>query len=177
MSDEELIYLMREKNEDAELLLVEKYDKIIQRTSFLTVGYFAYDSEVKSTAYAVLMQCVQSYDDKLNSLFGTYYTFCLKNRLRSLLKQYRYGVKRHWMYDYQDITEIDVKDHMLNDPIQRYIVEETCADIVAHLKPLECAIFEKSREGYTSAEVAELEGVSVKKVYNTIHKVKKMLKK
>lgn len=177
MSDEELIYLMREKNEDAELLFVEKYEKIIHRTSFLTVGYFAQDSEVKSMAYTVLMQCVQSYDEKLNSLFSTYYTFCLKNRLRSLLKQYRYGVKRQWTYDYQDITEIEVRDHTLNDPLQQYIAEEMYTGVLENLKPQECAIFEKTRDGYTSAEVAELEGVSVKKVYNTMYKVKKLLKK
>lgn len=177
MTDEELIYLMREKNEDAEQLFIEKYDKVIQRTSFLTVGYFAQDSEVKSMAYTVLMQCVQSYDEKLNNLFATYYTFCLKNRLKSLLKQYRYGVKRQWTYDYQDITEIEVKDYTLNDPIEQYIAEETYANISLHLKPIEQNIFEKTRDGYTSVEVAELEGVSVKKVYNTMYKVKKMLKK
>lgn len=177
MSDEELVYLIREKNEDAETLLVEKYEKIIQRVSYATVGYFAQDNEVKSMSYIVLMQCIQSYDEKLNSLFITYYNICLRNRLKSLLKQYRYGVKRQWMYDYQDITEVEVKDYTLCDPIQAYIIADTCSDIIAHLSQLEQSIFQQSLDGYSSNEIAINENIPVKKVYNTMHKIKKMMKK
>lgn len=176
MSDEELIYLIREKNEDAEQLFIQKYEKVIQRTSFASVGYFAQDNEVKSMAYMVLMQCVQSYDGMLNSLFGTYYNTCLRNRLKSLLRQYRYGVKRQWMYNYQDITEIEVSDCTLHDPVQQYIAEEVWNDVSDNLSPLEQTIFQQSLDGYNSAEIAQSAAISIKKVYNTMHKVKKMLK-
>lgn len=176
MTDEELVYLMREKNEDAESIFVKRYERVIQRLSFSTVGHFAHDSEVKSTAYMVLMQCIQSYDEKLNSLFMTYYHTCLKKRLNSLLKQYRYSEKRRWLYDYQDIHEVEVGDYTLHDPIQNYIVDEEYHVLKAYLNDLEWRIFQMCTEGYKSAEIADVLNIQIKKVYNTVHKIKKMLK-
>lgn len=177
MTDEELVYLMREKNEDAESIFMKKYENVIQRISFTAVGYFAHDNEVKSTAYFVLMQCVQSYDEKLNNLFITYYNTCLRNRLKSLLRRYHYGEKNQWIHTYQDITEMEVKDYTLHDPLQQYIVEEQKTEVLAYLNVIEKAVFHKTIEGYNSAEIAMSENVPIKKVYNTIYKVKKMLKK
>lgn len=176
MSDEELVYLMREKNEDAETLFMQRYDSLIQKMSFKAVGYYAHDSEVKSMAYIVLMQCIQSYDDILNNLFSTYYQTCLRKRLNSLLKRNRYSEKSKWNYSYQDITEIEVKDYTLHDPIQKYIVEEVCEEVVNYLTPVERRVFQQCVEGYNSTEIAEREGVNIKKVYNTVHKIRKMLK-
>lgn len=177
MTDEELVYLIREKNEDAEYVFMKRYERIIPKISYTAVGSFANDSEVLSTAYIVLMQCVYSYDDILNNNFKGYFSMCLKRRLNSLLKKYRYSEKSRWNYNYLDVTDVEISDYTLNDPVQKYIFEEEKGMIGKALTPLEQRIFFAYVEGYQSPEIALEERVPIKKVYNTIHKVRKMLKR
>lgn len=177
MTDEELVYLIREKNEDAEYLFMKRYESIIPKISFAAVGHFANDSEVISTAYIVLMQCVYSYDDILNNNFKAYFSMCLRRRLNSLLKKYRYSEKSRWNYNYLDLADVEISDYTLNDPVQKYIFEEEKGTIVQALTPLEKRIFIAYVEGYQALEIALDESVPIKKVYNTIHKVRKMLKR
>ena len=91
INDYELIYEVRERNEDSYNLLIKKYSTLIRRIAdeyYRKCKRFKieYDDLVQEGYYG-LFQALDNYDEE-TSLFYTFASLCIKREMERLIKSY-----------------------------------------------------------------------------------------
>ena len=90
-NDYELVYEIREQNEDAYNIMMQKYSTLINKYASLYYSKaksykIEYDDLVQE-GYIGLFQAIDSYDEN-SSLFYTFASLCIKREMERLIKSY-----------------------------------------------------------------------------------------
>lgn len=175
ISDDLLIKLRREGNQDAIDLLLERYRKFIYgiiNDFFKTQNeYHDYD-EYYQESICIFLSCIDKYDENC----GCFYFFvrrCVERRLKHILeREKRYnGILSldEYMYDDNKETRLDyVKEDEKNFILYDKIEEK--------LDSLSSEVIRLKMRGYTYEEMSSILGVGTQTIYRRISKIKKILK-
>lgn len=168
-NDYELIYLIKEGNERAEKILYDKYSRYIySMMNDLNVYKIHYDDFYQEGLMAVMM-AIKTYDMESKCSFLSYFYIILKRRF------YRY-------YNY--LCGLELPFSKIYDGFREESVGYTDNEVNYYELGLSLLKLDFDKEvyrllyklGYTPRMICEILGCDTKKVYNTIQKIKGVLK-
>lgn len=177
ISDEEVVSLVQENNEDAERILYKRYDAIISKYIKYSNRDMRSYSELYSNAQLVLMEAVQKYDTTYKVPFERYFKFCLKRRFIDYWRSQHY--KNHFVHSV--IYASEDFDYLVNTESisyeDRLILNEDITNFYNALPEFETEVAKRYYDNMKAAEIAKELNVSEKKIYNTVYAIKKKVEK
>jgi len=95
ISDYELIYYVRQKDEESQLLLIQRYHRTIWAIIHSIIpspkpAYIDLD-DLYQEGLIGLLEAVDNYKEDKEASFGTFARVCVEREIRSLLRKYRSG--------------------------------------------------------------------------------------
>ena len=188
------MYLVKESNEDAKDIILEKYryviDIIFSKYKSLGKNVGLESSDLYQEALLGFMDAVNNYSEKKDVKLVTFISFCVRRRLNmALMKANR--VKHRFLndslslehyYDNIDATMMDlISDNEENNPLNNLMNEEEFLDlnekIKEHLSKNEYEVYELLRNGFSYTEIATLLDKTPKSVDNAIQRIKGKVRK
>ncbi len=184
-NDYELVYMIKESNEDAFDIMLKKYDPIIKSLAFSYVkkyDFFNLDfDDLLQEGRISFYKSIIDYREEKDILFYTFCILCIKrtysNYIRSFYRKYNYLLS-----DIKDMEDYDLKipDKSCYEPsylLDDCEVERKIIDFKNSLDLIESTIFELRFNNFKYNEIAILLDIKIKKVDNCMVKIKSKLKK
>ena len=185
ISDDELIYLAREKNQYAEDILYSRYYKNI---NYFLKEIYSYkeayydNDDLKQIALLKFISCVEKYDEDN----GNFYSFCKLVIKRSIFDYLKIENKKiidyslnNFINDNEDIMYIDlICEHSIEyDKVKNDVInEETKEKIFSLLEDNERRILEYKLMGYSYKEISLVFDKPIKFIDNQLVKIKNKIK-
>ncbi len=175
-NDYELIYLVRENDDNSYDVLFDKYMPIIRKIAFeyyKKFDCFGYDlDDFVQEAYLLFHNAVKIYNPDKDCLFYSFVVLCISRGLISFCKRISCGSKNISNNYFTDIDVLEVCGNILDD--SGLIMDEFIKNIwnsVYDLDILYISIFELRFNGFTFREIGELLDIPLKKVQYLYRKV------
>jgi len=197
LSDEKLIVLYKEKDEEAFNILLRRYRIYAKKIannyrSYPWVQYIGMD-DLLAVADVCFFVCINAFKDDRGCSFKTYFTRCL-NRKFSGMRSKVYNQKNKAMYEailvgnysYQDQEIINDIENIVTEvnydflPDRNLMIKETLETIGEVLdkeaSTLEKKIYELIFQGFSVEEVAEMLDIDKRSVSNAKYRIKNKIK-
>lgn len=192
-NDYELLYLFAQGDEFALHEMIEKYKKV----AFYFINKYKYTlrnehdvKELYQLSLITLYRAILTYKEGANASFSTYYSLLLERDflmcLRSMYREQNRGNVEAISLDalIQESEGLYLVDTIPNkreefQPVESFhysYLEEESQKVLDTCKDWEKDIFQLWREGYTYQEISHIVGLEIKKIDNTMQKIKKKLK-
>lgn len=186
-NDYELHYLIRENNEEAFNLMIEKYQPLIE--SLASQYYYKFNNvpldleDLKQEGQIALINAIESFEDSKNVLFFTYARVFIKRAVERHVRE----VNR---YKHQILSSASSLDYELSDSgfsLENFLYEtkditedelidrERCEKIINFkysLKDRHAQVFELRINNFSNKEIAELLNINYKAVDNSLRLIK-----
>lgn len=191
VSDNELIYLATENNEDATNILYDKYKYIVDITvSKYTRSAYALNLE-KDELYQEAMvgyaDAIRSFNPDKDIHLRTFISLCVERRLQNYIRKNSTTkeklLKECYSFDNKigdDLTLAEiVGDNKKNPEVIKENAEnfkELSKKIDEVLSPSEKQLFELLINDFTSEDIAKILKISIKSVYNKTHRIRAKIK-
>lgn len=192
-SDEHLVSLISENNDDAKDELYRKYSGMIHKEL----------NQVKRSAYALgiewqdLMQeallgfsnAINSFRDEEDAKFSTYATLCVRRKLINYINKFttqkNYTMKSAISLD-NTLEDSDtnymsfLQDNSGREPLNKMMIDESLKEVSNKFKNIltdeEKTIIDYATDGKKPEEIANLTNKSVKQVYNILYRARNKIK-
>jgi len=192
-SENELLYLIRQKDEEALAILIERYRKMIWGMVH-ALSHHARHMRVSlddmyQEGLCGLLEAVDKYREDLKVPFYHFARICIDRQIRSLLRRHRglsFGLLHGSVSLDLTISEDDnlflsdtiaINDSM-HDPIWRFYYNEGLGRLkilTEEMSTLEKDVYNYRQQGYSYEEIATLCDCSYKSVDNALQRIKKKL--
>ncbi len=188
-NDYELVYEIRDNNEDAYNILVEKYSMLINKyaTEYYrkTKAYKLEYEDLVQEGYIGLLQALDSYDEK-TCLFYTFASLCIKREMERHIKTF----SRAKHMPLNDAISMNVPLNKGNDLIIEDVLESkenveqdvisniTCSGIMSLKYDMDmemAAVFELKSNKFNTREISTLLDLPRKKVENYLIQIKRII--
>lgn len=195
INDYEMLYLIRQNDEEALDLLIQKYRTRIYRIMSKLTGksnyYYSTNDEQNDLfqrCLIVLTEIINNYREG-NSDFSYYVCMCIDSEVRNYLRNQR--TKSNHMF--KTSTSLDLilnetegsylvdmlpsKNYEFDPLYQRKMIEakELIVQVEANLTQEEIEIWNYRREGYNYTEISKRMNLSTKRIAYVNQKIKKIL--
>ncbi len=194
-NENELIYMIQQGDEYSLQLLLESYRSkiamIIRQSCTYQMQMRNQEKDLQQVAAQALYRSIFDYRDSFGIRFSTFSSSVIRNALIDYQRQqYRRDFSMH-----HDLLALDAPiqkegSTAMIDQIPSARVEEDGAfqiyiaalkqqeiDLQKRLNSLEYDIYRLRNEGYSYAQIAEKMGVNLKKVENTLAKIRRLFRK
>ncbi len=193
VSDYELIYYIRQNDEESQMLLVQRYHRTIWAIIHALVPSpkpVSIDlDDLYQEGMIGLLEAVNNYKENMDASFGTFARVCVEREIRSLLRKYRSGsysllsnavsldmsVSEDENVVLMDTVACTKSDY---DPVYATYVswaKDQVPFIRKTLSELEWKAYQMSCLGYSYREISSRLSCSEKDVDNILQKIKKKL--
>ena len=185
ISDQELIMLLREQNEDAEKILYERYFKIIGK---IIKGYKNILSELNIDRNNLFANCIETFYYALNNYsnlsdasFNTYVNLLIN---RAIKKEIIKKMNINNRVTYISLTEYEEKNHEVPDKKIKDNLERICDEeevqkinkiILEKLNKKELTSLVLLLQGYSYNEISKMLHQSYNQIYYQINLIKKKI--
>ncbi len=190
-NDSYLVHLVREFNDPAKDYLYEKYSSLIHseinkfKTKAKTLDIDPFD--LSQEAMLAFSHAINNYKDSEDTKFMTFATLCIRRRLSNFVSKYETNKSKMLSstvaLDKKNIegnSLIDsIEDETVRDPLSQIINEETLLEINKSLKKLsgnEKMALQFYLMGKNANEIAEIMNMSLKQIYNLLHRARNKVK-
>lgn len=179
-SDYELVYMVKE-NEEALSYMVKKYEPLFKRLAYSFVKRNPHKGldveDIVQQCRITMCYALEKFDSDNDVLFYSFLLVCLK---RGILNYTRSYINKPDNYYYMDINDYDnLEEFTYNvDYFQNCVDSNFEDDIILFkhsLTAFDSWVFELKYNGFSYNEIANLLEVNVKKIDNTLLKVRKKL--
>lgn len=181
-NDYELIYMVRENDEDSSDILLKKYEPIIKKISneyYLKFSKYGYDYEdFLQEAYISFYKAISNYDDKVKCLFYTFVVMCIRRGLISFCRKITCG-KKNLSYDnFVEIEKYEIADCRsdVSSKIDKSEINRIIHDFINNLSFDDSNIFELRYNNFTFSEISILLDIPINIVEYRYRKSCKQLK-
>ena len=178
VNDYEVIYMIRENDEDAENLMYEKYSpllyKYVNKFYSLVSNIITYEDLVQETRIA-LNNAIKTFNEESDVLFYTYVSVCIERHLLTYCRNV--NSNKH------SILNNSLLDEFIEE---KYIHDANCLDIMISnenfismknkLSFIDSNIFELKYNGFTYKEIAILLDISYRYLMYRVRLIKDRLK-
>ncbi len=185
ISDQELIMLLREQNEDAEKILYERYFKIIKKIISLykyTLRELNIDkSDLFTSCIDTFYYALNNYSNLSDASFNTYVSLLVKRKIKkTIIKKLN---KSHYitcisLNTYEDRNH-EIKDIKIKDNLEKICNEEEVQEInkiiLDKLNKKELTSLVLFLQGYSYNEMSKMLQKSYNQVYYEIATLKKKI--
>lgn len=196
MNEYEMLYLIRQKDEEAETLLIQSFQRKIYQAIYRMKHKLNYhsttsdeDEELFNLCNQALLNAVNSYQDFKGASFSYYATCCIETAIRTYIRNKRtrtnQGLATAFSLDacisekeglyYVDVIE---NNNPWFDPricVSRIEQEKINQDLRKILSSEEYRVYELRLLGYNNREIAEKLAKSKRRISYIHGKIKKLL--
>jgi RNA polymerase sigma factor, sigma-70 family len=192
-SDSELIYYVRENNEDANMIIFNKYEPLIAKIAKKMHVYVKYNGievqDLMQEGRLGLNSAIYNFNENKDNLFYTFAKTCIERRMISLIVASRR--QKHRILNESLSLEFAEEDGVIGNleavlsdktenPEEKLFVYEREKELVSKIKELltdnELAVFDLKLSGLNYKEIAEVLDKTPKSVDNTIQRIKNKFK-
>lgn len=182
INDYELVYRVRENEDEAFNLIIKKYEPIICNYAKRYIGYVAkfgaeMDDLIQVGRMAVA-KAVKSYDSDNASIFYTYVTVCIERAFITYCRDLTTKKNRPLNYRVSDDYIYTVADNSMNpyDVIAEVSLSEYFLSVVKErFRFIDCNIYELRYNGFSYKEIGELLDIPISVVDSRLCKIRKTL--
>lgn len=189
--DNELLYLVSEKNEDAINLLYEKYKYIVDITvnKYIRSAYALNVDmdELYQEAYVGYADAIKSYNDDKKMQLRSFISLCVERRLQNFIRRNNTSkikvLKEAYSFDNEigdDLTLADIVGDNRNNPEvikeERESLKKLRESIDAVLNSSEKEVFKLLLNDFSYEDIAAILGINLKKVYNIVYRIRAKIK-
>lgn len=190
LSDENLIKLVRKKDDEAMETLIMRYGYIVKcqvRTLFL-IG--AEQEDLTQEGTIGLFKAIRDFDENGGTSFSTFATLCVRRQLDTAIRTY--NRKKHsplnsyvsisFPDDDNSFTDDDIQDNSIaSNPEEAMLIKEQREFMLSRISN-ELSSFEKKvvslyLEGYSHSEIANVLDKTQKSVDNALQRIRSKLSK
>lgn len=182
-NDYELVYMVRENDDDSKSILFRKYEPVIisiAKEFYERYKNFGYDYEdFYQEALISFQRAIVSYNENKDSLFYTFINVCLRRNLQSFCRNISTNKKNILMSSYIDITDYDIPDEKSNIDITFDYIEfskifkKTIYDLPSDV----AAIMELKLNGFSYREIETLLDIPSSTAEFKSRKARKLLRR
>lgn len=183
---EELDIIRKARNGDrqCENALFLKYEwlaRSVARKYFLAAGE---DEDLEQEARMGIFEAIKKFNPDKSNNFRAFAGLCMESKIKDAIrisarKKHKILTEAVRIDDARD-GELPLPSEYIGDPVSNYIEREGSEKFYEKLrnlfKPARIEVLKYYMAGYTYAEIAELTGMSAKKVDNAICGIKKRIK-
>ena len=189
ISDEQLVFMINEHNEDAKDILYERYKNLIyselnnvKRSTYL-LGIDPQD--LNQEAMLGLANAISSFDNSSEVKFSTYVTVCIRHRLYNYIRKFttRKSIIQKFTLsiDSEDRENImNLKAPTYSEPLNKILISESLSEVQSkmnnELTEEEQLILDFSINGLKPEQIAKLINKNIKQVYNILYRARQKLK-
>lgn len=188
MSDDELVTLSNEDNQEAFACLLGRYGSMIHAKAVAKWRLCGCDVDDLSQEAAIgFFNAVKSYDPSKGAAFRTYAEVCVERVLVSVVRAY-VSHKNQPLNDHSEFVDSEISGSVISYGLpepsgnpEGHIFENESVGrlteaISSELTDLEKAVVGMRLRGFSYEKTAKLLGISVKSVDNAIQRVRKKMK-
>lgn len=179
LSDERLVRIFKDGDEQAFEVLCGRYERVIQALSHTFFIFCGDGDDLKQEGLFGLLSAVNRFDENKEgaSSFGTFAHTCIRARLLNAVngekKEKRLADTLSVSFDDLFAEEGDSASASVEDTvINSESVKEKVKKIKKTLSPFEIKVFELYLEGYSYTEIAEILKKRAKSVDNALQRIK-----
>ena len=189
LNDYEILYCIKENNEEANDLIYEKYKPLIESTAKRLSRYGQKlgleKSDFIQEGMLALNSAISTFDEEKDIMFYTYVKTCIERKMISLIMTN--NSNKHKILNDSIPFEIngddgehlifgDVLEDKSSNPEELILELENektlYQDILNSLTDLEKQVFELKVNGFSYKEISDILGKSPKSIDNTIQRIK-----
>lgn len=181
-SDFELVYMVRE-NEEAFNYMVKKYEPLYWKLANTLINKFpnkGLDKEdLVQQCRIAMCYAIERFNPDNDVLFYSYMLICVKRAMYNYARSY---INKPDYYYYMNIEGYDNMDEFVDSLDLDSVIDtdfwfSNVIKFKHQLEPLESWIFELRCNGFSYKEIAKLLEIEVKKVDNSLLKIRKKMEK
>ncbi len=193
-TDYELLYLIRQDDQDSYNLLIDRYRLIIWKIvhhlcRFKPVGFDKDD--LYQEGMMGLMDAIRAYRDDIDSRFSAFASVCIERQIRSFLRRTRshsykllsqaksldepFMVKEDNLY-LEDVVSIDIKEYNPEYQCMVNWAQDQLPKIKNTLNDRDWKVYHMFQIGYTYKEIASDLNINEKDVDNSLQKVRRKIR-
>lgn len=192
VNDYEMLYLIGEKDEEAERILFGKYRNLIMKIAPKYLAFIQnrggdFDDLVQE-GYIGLYSAIKNYQASTNTLFYTFAHVCIERQMVTYCKKLSTNKNEVLNYSYSlDITLDDVRDPLVEsiasaekDPLESVVILDCIQRIIEFKNQLPddvACVFELRMNGFTYQEIARLLDFSKSKVDSIMCRIRSRVQK
>ena len=161
-NDYELIYMVRENDDDSQDILFQKYQPIVRKIAgeyFSHYSSYGYDYEdFVQEGNVAFQKSVMYYDEKKDSTFYTFVVLCIRRKLLSFCRKIsspKKNISQHEVLDIDDCVVAD-KSNDISDLCHYFEIEDICRKLLWELSLEKSSVFELRMNGFTYQEIGIL---------------------
>lgn len=192
LNDNELVYLCHENNEDASMVLIDKYKNCILATlkeylkEYNVIGVEVAD--LYQEGLIGLIHAINSYNENKDTTFYTYANTCIKSNLVSAMRQ-TFRMKNRILNNSYSLDKLiedtntsfyDILKDDNSNPDKLIMDEEEKEDLINTIKEKlsknEKIIFELRLKGLSNSEISTLIDKNKKYIENAMFRINKKYK-
>lgn len=190
VNDNEILYLIGEKDEEAERVLFGKYRNLIVKLlpkylSFVESRGGSFD-DLMQEGYIGLYSAIQNYHSDHHTLFYTFAHICIERQLATYCKRLSANKNEVLNYSYSlDVTPDDVRDPYIeviasneDTPYDLMVMSEYVEKIIEFKNSLPydmACVFELRMNGFTYQEIATLLDLTKSRVDSALCQIRNRL--
>jgi RNA polymerase sporulation-specific sigma factor len=165
-NDNELLYLIKENDDDAKVILIGKYKPLILKYVMkITKDVDEYDDYMQE-GLLCLMKAVNTYNDVYPQSFNNYFHLLLKRKFIDLTKKRNSNETITYL---EDLEEYVVDCHSISSEEYNCFLEENNIK----LSKFELLIYQyRYIENLKPAKIADITKKNIKQVYDAINRIK-----
>lgn len=182
-NDYELVYMIREKDDDSYDYLFRKYMPIVKRMAadyYRCYSMYGYDlDDFIQEGFLGFQNAVNSFDEEKDILFYTFVTLCIHRAILTFCKRITCEKKNISRTNFIDCDEVQIADTTLK--VESYFVnQEVLKNIwdVVYSFPLDyCCVFELRMNHFQYQEISKLLDLSVRRAQLMFQRVQGRIRK
>lgn len=182
-NDYELVYMVRENDDDSKSILFKKYNPVIISIAnefYERYKNFGYDyDDFYQEALVSFQKAIIAYDENKDILLYTFINMCIRRNLQSFCRNISTNKKNILMSSYVDIADYDIPDDKSNieDTFNYMAFSDICKGAIYDLPSDVGTVMELKINGFNYREIATLLDVPSSTVEFKIRKGKRILKR
>ena len=188
-NDYELVYYIHDGNEDANNILIKKYEPLINKVALKMLPYCKGNGleleDLVQEGMIGLNHAIERYKEQEDILFFTYAKKCIERKIISVVvgsnRNKNKVLNESVSYDNDENQIIKYLQDKNPSPLEEVVNIEKEEDLLKEFKKnltdFEKQVFELHISGFKYKEIAELLDKSPKSIDNTIQRIKSKLKK
>ena len=188
-NDYELVYYIHEGNEDANNILIKKYEPLINKVALRMLPYCKSNGleleDLVQEGMIGLNHAIERYQEQEDTLFYTYAKTCIERKIISVVLSSNRNKNKilNESVSYDDEENLIIKylqdktPSPLEEIVNIEIEENLLKKFKENLTDFEEQVFELHISGFKYKEIAKILDKTPKSIDNTIQRIKTKLKK
>ena len=182
VNDYEVMYLIRENDEEAKGLLYKKYGSVIKKIALKYLDFASkhgveFDDLVQE-GYIAFFQAVETYDENGGALFFSYVSLCVNRHLITYCRNL--CSKKHFILNnsISDDSIVEIKDEFSNP--ENIFLDRLAEDKFIYYKNYfdvkYSSVLELRYNGFSYKEISKLLDIPISTVDGRIYRIRKYFK-